>query len=124
MEAVASAMRGREPGVPVALAFLDFLEPNLSGAVGSLYATGIRQLSIVPVFLSAGGHVLKDLPEQARQLQQSFPDLAIVIAGAIGMQPAVIEAMAAFALDTVPGRPRPGENGATPERQGSGDADV
>jgi sirohydrochlorin cobaltochelatase len=79
---------------PVALAFLEFATPRFSEAVAELHAAGARRVLVVPVFLSGGGHVAHDVPELVRPERARYPDVAFVLAGAIGEEPEVAAAMA------------------------------
>ncbi len=72
-EATASRLRAAHPQAEVALAFLEFMSPGILAAGESLVAKGCQQVTVVPLFLGAGGHVRKDLPELMRQLPRSTP---------------------------------------------------
>lgn len=92
-------VRAEQPGLPVRLAFLEFLEPSLEEAGDALVAQGCTHIEIVPLFLGAGGHVRKDLPARAAALQQRHPQVSWQLRPAVGESPRVIEAMALAALD-------------------------
>jgi sirohydrochlorin cobaltochelatase len=98
-EAVAAQMRQAQPGIPVALGFLEFMAPGLRGAGDALVDAGCTQVDIVPLFLGAGGHVRKDVPALLADLQAAHPQVAWTLRGAIGARPEVIAAMARAALD-------------------------
>ncbi len=72
-EAVATALREQAPGVTVQLAFLEFMTPNLPDAGAALAAKGCTQVTVVPLFLGAGGHVRKDLPVLVDGLRGRHP---------------------------------------------------
>jgi len=55
-------MRRESPGRPVALAFLELMTPNLAAGVAELVEQGCTAVTVVPLFLGAGGHVRCDLP--------------------------------------------------------------
>ena len=90
--------QARVPEVPVSLAFLELMEPRLPQRVAELAAQGVTQVSVVPVFLGQGGHVLRDLPLMVEQLRTDFPGLAINVAGAVGEDPSVQDAMTAYCV--------------------------
>lgn len=58
-----SAIRQREPGKTVELAFLERMDPSFDQAVAALQARGIRKITVAPIFLALGGHMRKDLPK-------------------------------------------------------------
>jgi len=83
----------RMPQVPVCLAFLELMEPRLPAQVAELAAQGVTGITVVPVFLGQGGHLLRDLPLMVEQLRADHPQLAIDVAGAVGEDPDVLKAM-------------------------------
>ena len=48
--------------VPVSLAFLELMTPELSTACVELARAGAQRIVVVPLFLGTGGHVRDDLP--------------------------------------------------------------
>lgn len=84
--------------VIVCLAFLEFMQPTLVQAVQQLLAQDCHEISVIPVFLAQGGHVLRDLPALIQNLQQEYPHLQISLAKAIGEDPAVIQAIANYCV--------------------------
>jgi sirohydrochlorin cobaltochelatase len=87
------------PQQEVELAFLELMEPRLPEAVNKLIAAGCSEVTIVPVFLGQGGHVLRDLPVIMQELQQAHPDVNFKLVEAVGENPAVLQAMARYCVD-------------------------
>lgn len=94
----------RMPGVNVSLAFLELMEPRLPGHVAALAAGGVTGITIVPVFLGQGGHLLRDLPLMVEELRASHPQLAIDVAGAVGEDPGVLNAMTDYCVASYTGK--------------------
>jgi sirohydrochlorin cobaltochelatase len=88
----------RVPGVPVSLAFLELMEPRLPAEVARLAAAGIDDVTVVPVFLGQGGHLLRDLPLLVDQLRVDHPGVTVKVAGAVGEDPAVLAAMTDYCV--------------------------
>ena len=86
------------PGVAVRLAFLELMTPRLPETVAALAAEGCQTVTIVPVFLGQGGHVLRDLPELLEQLRASWPRLQFNVAAAVGESPDVLHAIASYCV--------------------------
>ena len=82
------------PGERVVLAFLELMQPSLAECAASLYAEGVRELRVVPVFLGFGGHLKQDLPAQVKTIQEKFAALRIILEPPVGEQPEVISAIA------------------------------
>jgi sirohydrochlorin cobaltochelatase len=91
----------RVPDVPVSLAFLELMEPRLPAEVARLAAAGIDAVTVVPVFLGQGGHLLRDLPLLVDQLRIDHPGMAIKVAGAVGEDPAVLAAMTDYCVGSL-----------------------
>ncbi|MES2758700.1 MAG: CbiX/SirB N-terminal domain-containing protein [Pseudomonadota bacterium] len=88
----------RLPDVPVSLAFLELMEPRLPAEVARLAAAGVDEVTVVPVFLGQGGHLLRDLPLLVDQLRIDHPGVAITVAGAVGEDAAVLAAMTDYCV--------------------------
>ena len=76
------------------LAFLELMQPSLADCAAALYAEGVRELRVVPVFLGFGGHLKQDLPGQVKTIQKKFADLRVTLEPPVGEQPEVITAIA------------------------------
>jgi sirohydrochlorin cobaltochelatase len=92
------------PGTDVSLAFLELMSPRLPEAVAGLVLGGCVKVSLVPVFLGQGGHVLRDLPLLVEELRGAHPGLEISVAPAVGEDAAVLDAIARYCVGTVQGR--------------------
>lgn len=100
-EAVAERCRAERGDKRVALAFLEFMAPDLVAAGGALAMAGCTAVDVVPLFLGAGGHVRKDIPVLMARLQADHPQVRFTLRQTVGEAPAVIAAMAAVALSPV-----------------------
>jgi sirohydrochlorin cobaltochelatase len=89
-----------DPQARVELGFLELTQPSLEASIDAFVAEGILHIVIVPLFFAPGRHVLKDLPQLAAAAMDRHPQLEVEIAPAVGESPAVIAAMARFALDS------------------------
>lgn len=106
-EAVASSVRQQHPEAGVRLAFLEFMPPTLAEAGASLVAEGCGRITVLPLFLGAGGHVRKDLPRLVEALRQAHPGVEFALHAAVGEAGAVIAAMAGVAAAALSNRSEP-----------------
>ncbi|MGY4829290.1 sirohydrochlorin chelatase [Sphaerotilaceae bacterium SBD11-9] len=106
-EAVAAIIRRQKPGMPVELAFLEFMSPPLTEAGERLAAQGCNLVEVVPLFLGAGGHVRKDLPALLADMAQAHPRITWRLQPAIGEIDSVVQAMAQAALAMAAMAPHP-----------------
>ncbi|KAI3598708.1 Sirohydrochlorin cobaltochelatase CbiX(small) [Cupriavidus necator H850] len=95
------------PGCEVRLAFLELMTPALPDALADLAARGVSDATVVPVFLGQGGHLRRDLPALLDQCRQTHPGLRIHCATAAGEADAVLEAMAAYCVASMPASGQP-----------------
>ena len=93
-EAIAARVRLHEPGRAVRLAFLELMTPTLAEAGAALAAEGCTCVDVVPLFLGAGGHVRKDLPDLLDTLRAAHPAVQWRLQPSIGGRASVIAAMA------------------------------
>ena len=79
---------------PVVLAFLEFMRPSLAEAADQLAARGCQQVTVVPLFLGAGGHVRKDLPQLMTRMREAHPAINWRLSPAAGETDIVVHALA------------------------------
>jgi len=92
----------QRPDCAVSLAFLELMTPRLPDEVAALVAGGVREVVVVPVFLGQGGHLLRDLPLLMDQLRSAHPGVAFSTVPAVGEDPDVLAAMAAYCVAALP----------------------
>ncbi len=97
-QAVATRLSLRQPGTPIRLAFLEFMTPDIVQAGAELAAEGCQQVTVVPLFLGAGGHVRKDLPALLETLRGQYPHVTWRLSHAVGETDLLIDALADSAL--------------------------
>ena len=94
---------GQRPDVAVSLAFLELMTPSLPEEAALLAARGVREITIVPIFLGQGGHLLRDLPRLVEELRAAHPDISFSTVPAVGEDPDVLAAMAAYCVGALSG---------------------
>lgn len=85
--------RAAAQGTEVALAFLEFMSPTLLEAGAELARRGCTHVTVVPLFLGAGGHVRKDVPRLLDELAAQHPDTEWRLSAAIGETDILIQAL-------------------------------
>ena len=99
MDAVAQRLAQRAPEVRVACAFLELQPPTLQEAVATLLAQGVREITVLPMFLGVGKHAREDLPQLAASLRGRHPELRLALRPAVGEHPALLDLLATLALE-------------------------
>ncbi len=96
---VEAAIRQRITTTPVELAFLEFLSPSLADSVANMVAQGADKIVVLPMFIAAGGHLKRELPEMIERLRSTYPGIDFLQYGAIGEHEMVVQAIAAASLE-------------------------
>ena len=89
------------PDVSVELAFLEFMTPNLNDLVAQLVANECEDITISPIFLGQGGHVLRDLPLIVDALRETYPALRLRQVEAAGEDVAVLQAIRDYCVKSL-----------------------
>ena len=99
VEAVAAAVRAREPGVQVACAYLELCAPDLPEAAAHAIAAGATEVRVLPLFFGMGKHAREDLPRLIEQLRQTHPAVDFRLLPTAGEQPRLTALLAELALE-------------------------
>ena len=94
---VQAAIRQRTAGMAVELAFLEFMAPSLHDCAAALVANGATKIVVLPMFIAQGGHLKREVPEMLDRLRSTWPAVQFSLAGAIGENEIVVQAMATAA---------------------------
>lgn len=98
IEAVAQAIREREPATPVRCAYLELCPPSLSEAGDALVAAGVRHIRVFPLFLGIGKHAREDLPALMTELRTRHPGVDFELLPTAGESPRLTALLADIAL--------------------------
>jgi sirohydrochlorin ferrochelatase len=81
----------------VACAFLELAEPSIADGLRQAIQAGARQVTVLPYFLSAGRHVVTDIPGEVAVLRAEYPDVRITLAPYLGASAGIVELLAGLA---------------------------
>ena len=79
-------------------AFLELAEPGIPEGMGQAVAAGATELLVLPYFLSAGRHVVKDIPDEIEIGLREQPQLRVSVAPYLGARPGVSDLLLGTAL--------------------------
>lgn len=82
-----------EPGLLVAMAFLEQQTPTLDEALDAL-AADCGVIEVFPVFWAANGHVKRDLPALVERARQRHPDVVITVLPVLSEVPGLLPHLA------------------------------
>jgi len=96
---IRDAILAREPAALVEPGFLELMRPSFDEGVDRLVQQGATEIVVVPIFMAAGSHVKKDLPQMAANAMDRHAGLTISLAAPVGEAAPVLAAMADYALN-------------------------
>lgn len=105
--ALATRLAGRGGHAIVEPCFLELAEPDIQAGGTRCVERGAGRVLMVPYFLSAGVHLLRDLTAARDALQQRFPQVAFRLGPPLGPHPLLDDLVAArveqLAAEDAPG---------------------
>jgi sirohydrochlorin ferrochelatase len=75
----------------VSCAFLELAEPSIPDGLRYAIAAGASEVVVVPYFLSAGRHVVTDIPQAVDVVRAEHPHIAITLAPYLGAVPGLAD---------------------------------
>lgn len=81
-------------------AFLELAEPSIPDGIQACIDAGAQEVTVMPYFLSAGRHVVEDIPREVAVKQNEHPGLSIRIAPYLGMADGIAEVILGQAAQT------------------------
>ena len=100
IQSVAARIAEVSPQTLVRCAYLELTEPDLPTAAAELVGTGVRHITVVPMFLGVGRHAREDLPKLIDDLAGAHPQLTVDCQPAVGEQQVLIDLLAKMALNS------------------------
>ncbi|GAB3189163.1 sirohydrochlorin chelatase [Hydrogenophaga aquatica] len=99
VEAVAQAVRERDPQALVSCAYLELCEPSLPEAAATLVSLGTTDVRVLPLFFGMGKHAREDLPQLMEDLRAAHPSTSFRLLPAAGEHPRLTALLAELALE-------------------------
>lgn len=88
-EAMHESVREQNPQVPTTLAYLELMQPSFADGVTELVGQGVNAITVAPLFLAAGSHLKRDLPELVAQAKQAHAGLSFTVLPPLGEAQAI-----------------------------------
>ena len=90
---LAALWQAQNPNTPVEFAFLELMQPSLSGAIQKIIAQGIKDITVIPVFFGQGSHLRNDFPKILEECRIEFSDISLNATPAVGENLLVLQAI-------------------------------
>jgi sirohydrochlorin cobaltochelatase len=97
-EFLRARLEERLPGTPVALAFLEHMQPSLIETIGTLADRGVERITVLPLFMAQGSHLREELPRLVARACEANPGVLVRTSAAAGEADSVLQALAEWAL--------------------------
>ncbi len=92
------AQRAQQAFSQVRCGFLELAEPSIPDGIELCVQAGATEVVVLPYFLSAGRHVITDIPAEVRGKQEQYPQVTIRIAQYLGAHERVSDLLLESAL--------------------------
>jgi sirohydrochlorin cobaltochelatase len=75
----------------VRLAYMQCASPTLAEAVSDTVNSGQTKIRVLPLFLTLGGHVARDIENQVNEIRQARPEVEVQLLAPVGKHPLFME---------------------------------
>lgn len=76
------------------ICFLELTEPLIDEGFKRCVDKGATEITVVPLFLLAAGHIKQDIPEALEKLKVIYPDVEVHVSDPFGVQRGILDAVA------------------------------
>lgn len=99
LEALVDALRRHAGHDRVTLAYVQFASPTLEDVVADAARSGARRVHVLPLFMTAEGHVERDIRPAVEALRRTHADLEVTLLPPVGQLPSFERLLADIALE-------------------------
>lgn len=82
------------------ISFLELSEPLIEEGFERCVERGATEITVVPLFLLAAGHIKQDIPFAMAGLQSKFPEIQVTVKDPFGVQGRILDAVVDLIRDT------------------------
>lgn len=82
------------------ISFLELSEPFIEEGFNRCVERGATEITVVPLFLLAAGHIKQDIPLELARLQAQFPEIQVTVKDPFGVQGRILDAVSDLIKDT------------------------
>lgn len=84
------------------LSFLELTEPSIEEGFRACAEKGATEITVVPLFLLAAGHIKSDIPQALAPLMNENPSIKVTISDPFGLQDLMLDAAAELVRSSAP----------------------
>lgn len=82
--------------------FLKLTEPPIEAAFQRCVERGATEITVVPLFLLAAGHIKEDIPKALSSVRERYPTIKVKVRNPLGVQEKILNVIEDLVLETVP----------------------
>lgn len=86
----------------VQLAYMELAPPSLMDVVEAAVQHGVKSIRVLPLFLAAEGHVIKDIEPLVKHVRESFDGVVVELLAPVGQHPTFRDLIRTIALQDSP----------------------
>ncbi len=102
VEEVKECCQSKENYAGVSVAYMEMADPKLLDILKQTHEKeGVNRFAVLPLFMSAGAHVSKDIPAQVKEAQVTYPTIDVTVLPPVGEHELVRSAMRQIAVDAL-----------------------
>ena len=91
LDALADAVRARDPGRFVTVAHMELAEPDIAAGIAACVEAGANAVVVHPYFLGPGSHTSHDVPRLVEAACQQYPELSVRISAPLGLHAKIVD---------------------------------
>jgi sirohydrochlorin ferrochelatase len=84
------------------IAFLELTRPSIAEAIESCIQQGANEVCVMPYFLCAGHHVMRDIPNEVKPLQAKYPHILFHMTAHVGSSDLITNLLCELVENQVP----------------------
>jgi sirohydrochlorin ferrochelatase len=86
----------------VEIAFLELTRPSIAEAIERCIQQGANEVCLMPYFLCAGHHVMRDIPHEVKPLQEKYPHIPFHMTAHVGSSDLITKILCELVEHQVP----------------------
>jgi sirohydrochlorin ferrochelatase len=83
------------------ISFLELTKPSIEEGFLRCVKRGATEISVIPLFLLAAGHIKEDIPQALASLREKYPNIQVNIRDPFGVQGKILDGITELVRDTV-----------------------
>ena len=84
------------------ISFLELTEPSIEEGFKRCVERGATDITVVPIFLLAAGHIKEDIPSALNSLRDKYPNVNVTVRNPFGVQGIILDGIAELVRNVLP----------------------